>query len=376
MSISESFWNASIEELKQGYIKEDRHYICLLCGKTTEKGIVYQSEDVFYEAERYMSFHIESEHESVFDYLIDLDKKLTGLTDHQNRLLRLFYDGKSDAQVQKEMGIGSASTIRNHRFVLKEKERQAKLFLTMMELLKEKDNHKPAFIDVHTTARMVDDRYNVTKEENEEILQKFFPEGMDGQLRSFPTKEKQRLVVLRAITNRFESEKVYGEKEVNQLLNAVYDDYALVRRYLIEYGFLDREADGSQYWLKKTIGGKEKMDRKKELKQQYKEITIEAGVFQIKNTKNDKIFIGSTRNLKTLNGTKFSLENDSFSNKMLQAEWSQFGKEAFDIEVLEILKKQDNPYYNEKEELEKLEEKWLNQLQPYGERGYHQEKTR
>lgn len=251
MGLSEIFWNASIEELKQGYIEEDRHYICLLCGKTTEKGIVYQAEDVFYEAERYMSLHIESEHESVFDYLIDLDKKLTGLTDHQNRLLRLFYEGKSDAEVQKDMGIGSASTIRNHRFVLKEKERQAKLFLTLMELLKEKDNHKPDFIDIHKTARMVDDRYNVTKEENEEILKKFFPAGTNEQLKSFPPKEKQRLVVLRAIANRFNSEKIYGEKEVNQILNDAFDDYVLLRRYLIEYGFLDRKADGSKYWLKK-----------------------------------------------------------------------------------------------------------------------------
>ncbi|KOP77685.1 GIY-YIG nuclease family protein [Cytobacillus solani] len=118
------------------------------------------------------------------------------------------------------------------------------------------------------------------------------------------------------------------------------------------------------------------MDRKKELKQQYKEIKIEAGIFQIKNTKNNKIFIGSTRNLKTLNGTKFALENGAYTNKMLQKEWSEYGKDAFEMEVLEILKEKDDLYYNEKEELEKLEEKWLNQLQPFGERGYHQDKTR
>lgn len=118
------------------------------------------------------------------------------------------------------------------------------------------------------------------------------------------------------------------------------------------------------------------MNRKKELKQQYKEIKIEAGVFKIKNTRNDKIFIGSTRNLKTLNGTRFSLENGAFTNKMLQKEWSEFGKDAFEMAVLEILKEKDDPYYNEKEELEKLEEKWLNQFQPFGERGYHHEKTR
>jgi hypothetical protein len=127
--------------------------------------------------------------------------------------------------------------------------------------------------------------------------------------------------------------------------------------------------------VEKVKGGTGEMDRKKELKQQYKEITVEAGVYQIKNLKNEKVFIGSTPNLKTLNGTKFMLENDGHSNKELQAEWSQFGKNAFEIEVLEILKKNDeDPYYNEKEELEKMEEKWVKQLQPYGERGYHQMK--
>lgn len=251
MKVSELFWNASLEELKRGYIQKEEQYICLLCGKTMDKGIVYPDGDVFYEAERYMRLHIERVHKSVFDYLISLDKKLTGLTEHQNRLLQLFYQGKNDAEVQKEMNIGSASTIRNHRFVLKEKERQAKLFLTMMELLKEKDSHAPAFIDFHKTARMVDDRYNVTEEENEEILQKFFPEGVNGKLKKFPLKQKQKLVVLRAIAERFAVDEKYVEKQINSLLNEAYDDYVLLRRYLIEYGFLDRKPDGSQYWLKK-----------------------------------------------------------------------------------------------------------------------------
>jgi hypothetical protein len=113
------------------------------------------------------------------------------------------------------------------------------------------------------------------------------------------------------------------------------------------------------------------MNRKKELKQLYKETAIEAGIFQIKNNENGKIFIGSTRNFKTLNGLKFSLENGVYINKELQKEWNQFGKESFSIDVLETLKKKDGPYFNEKEALSNLEDKWLEQLQPYGEQGYN-----
>ncbi|MEH6937313.1 DUF2087 domain-containing protein [Bacillus sp. JJ664] len=246
----EVFWNANLEELKKGYIDENEHYVCLLCSKKIEKGIIYQEDGIFYEAEKYMKLHIESIHESVFDYLIQLDKKLTGLTDHQNHLLRLFYLGKSDADIQKETGIGSASTIRNHRFVLKEKERQAKLLLVLMELLKEKDQHAPSFLPLHKTAKMVDERYNITEDEREKGLKKYFPEGLNGPLKKFPLKEKQKLVVLREIVKRFEPNKIYHEKEINEVLTTIYDDYVILRRYLVEYGFIDRKPDGSQYWLK------------------------------------------------------------------------------------------------------------------------------
>ncbi|MGE7543842.1 MULTISPECIES: DUF2087 domain-containing protein [Sporosarcina] len=250
MDLSELFWNATMPELKQGYILEKDCYICLLCGKEVEKGIIYPSENILYEAERYMRLHIERTHGSVFDYLIGLDKKLTGLTSHQSQLLHLFYQGRNDKDVQQTLGIGSTSTVRHHRFVLKEKERQAKTFLAMMELLKEKDEYAPAFIPPHTTAKMVDDRYAVTEKEKQETIKKFFPDGTTGRLEKFPPKEKQRLIVLRELTKRFDNEVTYSEQETNCILEEVYEDYVLIRRYLIEYGLLDRTSDGSQYWLK------------------------------------------------------------------------------------------------------------------------------
>jgi len=248
--ISERFWNTSMAEFKCGYIEEKYRFICLLCGMEIEKGIVYAEQEVIYEAERYMRVHIEKVHHSVFEYLVNLDKKLTGLTDHQKALVQLFYQGKSDSEVQAAMKIGSLSTIRNHRFVLKEKERQAKVFLAIMELLKEKDKFAPAFISLHKTATMVDDRYNVTEEEEERILRKCFSEGINGPLKWLPAKEKHKIVVLRVIVCRFDRERSYEESEVNKILRAAYDDHVSLRRYLIDYGFLDRNAEGSKYWLK------------------------------------------------------------------------------------------------------------------------------
>ncbi|WHY71424.1 DUF2087 domain-containing protein [Fictibacillus enclensis] len=250
MVISDRFWEAPLEDLKKGYLEEKEQFVCLLCGNEVEKGIIYPQDNILYEAEKFMNLHIQNEHASVFDYLIGLNKKLTGLTDHQNRLLRLFYEGKSDTEIKKEMEVGSTSTIRNHRFVLKEKERQAKMLLTLMELLKEKDEHAPSLIAPHQTATMVDDRYNVTKEEQEKMLKKYFIEGSKS-LKTFPAKEKQKLVVLREISTLFHPKETYSEKDVNEVLKSVYHDFVTLRRYMIEYGFLDRKPDGSSYWLKK-----------------------------------------------------------------------------------------------------------------------------
>lgn len=373
MSISELFWNASFEDLKCGYVQEFEHYVCLLCGEKIEKGIVYPVEGVLYEAGRYMRIHIDQVHQSVFEHLSQLDKKLTGLTEHQTNLIRLFYQGKSDGEVQKEMSIGSPSTIRNHRFALKEKERQAKVYVVLMELLKDKTKHQPTFLTPPKTAKMVDDRYKVTQQENDKLLKTLFPEGTDGPLKTFSIKEKNKIVVLQEIVKRFQNEQTYTEKEINQILKLVYHDFATLRRYLIEYGFLDRTPDGSQYWLRNISVNKEEttMDRKSELKQQYKETKIEAGVYQIKNIKNQKIFIESTPNLKTINGKRFTLDMGSFQNKLLQNEWKEFGAEAFVFETLEILKAPEHGYFDAKDALKKLKEKWLDELQPYEERGYN-----
>ena len=84
--ISEKFWDASIEELKKGYVFDgEKEYICLACGETFIKGVIYQDNQVLYEAEKFVRLHIQNEHTSMFDYLLNMDKKFTGLTDLQKK---------------------------------------------------------------------------------------------------------------------------------------------------------------------------------------------------------------------------------------------------------------------------------------------------
>ncbi|HEX5351751.1 MAG TPA: LytTR family transcriptional regulator, partial [Trichococcus sp.] len=126
--------NSTLLELQNGYRFDDHaeSYACLFCRQIYQHGIIYPIGDVLYEAEKAMLVHIQQSHGSVFETLIQLDKKYTGLSDVQREMLQLFHQGLSDKEILERSSSGSISTIRQHRFKLKEKERQAKIFLALM----------------------------------------------------------------------------------------------------------------------------------------------------------------------------------------------------------------------------------------------------
>ncbi|WP_316570411.1 DUF2087 domain-containing protein [Neobacillus sp. YIM B06451] len=252
MNDEERFWNASVEELSNGYILSNDEYVCLLCSESFIDGIIYPIDGTLYEAKKAIVRHIQDIHISVFDYLLNLDKKYTGLSEHQKELLHYFKKGLSDKEILKELNGGSPSTIRNHRFKLKEKEKQAKVFIAVMNLLSKGPvkQIEDDFVSFHKGAKMVDERYATTEEERQKVLSNYFKQGVDGRLDTFPSKEKRKLIVLQNIIKRFDRNKVYTESEINAILKEVFSDFATIRRYFIEYGFMDRSKDCTQYWIK------------------------------------------------------------------------------------------------------------------------------
>jgi len=69
-------------------------------------------------------------------------------------------------------------------------------------------------------------------------------------LSAFPPKQKKKLVILQVIAEQFERGRKYSEKEVNGIIRPIFGDVETLRRYLIEYGFMGRTQNGSEYWLK------------------------------------------------------------------------------------------------------------------------------
>jgi hypothetical protein len=76
------------------------------------------------------------------------------------------------------------------------------------------------------------------------ILRSFF--DTDGRLVTVPARRSKRLVVLDHLAQRFEPGERYSESEVNNRLREAHDDVAALRRYLVDEGFLSRDA--GVYW--------------------------------------------------------------------------------------------------------------------------------
>lgn len=248
-------WNHDETDIARGYCERDGKCICLACGSEFEQGRIYPIGDALYDAQGAVRQHVQSAHGGMAKYLLEQELSMTGLTEIQRDLLRMVNDGMTDAQIARALGVAQ-STVRNHRFKLREKEKQAKLFLALLTAMESQVKNPigrsdgESIVEVPATARMVDDRYGITEAERRKTIDTYFDKET-GALRQFPAREKKKIIVLIEIAKNFKPGQTYSEKEVNRILQRIYEvDYVSIRRSLIEYGFMDRSDDCSVYRIK------------------------------------------------------------------------------------------------------------------------------
>jgi hypothetical protein len=77
-------------------------------------------------------------------------------------------------------------------------------------------------------------------------------------LKEFPSKRRDQLIILKTIANYFDNIKEYTETEINDIIKEWLAwirffpgwDFVMLRRQLIDDGFLTRNPDGSRYWIR------------------------------------------------------------------------------------------------------------------------------
>ncbi len=110
------------------------------------------------------------------------------------------------------------------------------------------------------------------------------------------------------------------------------------------------------------------MDRKKELKELYKNMKPDMGIYIIKSSVSNKCYIEGTKDLKAaINGAKFRLNFGNHLNNELQKQWKEQGEVNFTIEILENLEyDKDESKVDYSEELNILKMIWEEKLSKQG----------
>jgi hypothetical protein len=112
------------------------------------------------------------------------------------------------------------------------------------------------------------------------------------------------------------------------------------------------------------------LERKRELKEQYKQMKPDMGLFIIKAKDSGRYHLEGTQNLKgKMNSLLFQLKMGSSYYKELQKDWKEKGEDNFIVEIVEKLEydKDDEAKTDYTDELELLKMIWQDKLpgKPY-----------
>ncbi len=72
----------------------------------------------------------------------------------------------------------------------------------------------------------------------------------EGRLKQWPGKQAMKALAVEYLATKVQRGCDYTETDINGLVNRwhTFGDFFLLRRSLVEYGYLRRERDGSRYW--------------------------------------------------------------------------------------------------------------------------------
>ncbi len=101
-------------------------------------------------------------------------------------------------------------------------------------------------------------------------------------------------------------------------------------------------------------------------------------MFQLRNTTNGRLFVSSSANLPAIfNRLRMQLDGGTFVMlPELQRDWKELGAGTFVFETLEEIEPPEGPGWDPSDDLATLEQLWLEQLEPYGEKGYNRRPKR
>lgn len=224
----------TIDELVQGYRQIRKIYSCNYCSAT------------FFKQEQ-INNHLAEQHNGALSALLSVPEKYNTLTQNQQQLLTVFKQPIKDSDIAKQLQV-SPSTIRHQKFTFREKAKQAQLYLAQYQAVFGSDQDAE-LLPIPPTIVTADDRFKITNQEYQKLTQRYF-DYHDHQLHliRLPKGQKRIVTLLYRISDEFDFNINYTQPEIDQRLKAIYPDYDIIKRYLVDYGFLARTTDNRRYW--------------------------------------------------------------------------------------------------------------------------------
>jgi hypothetical protein len=174
-----------------------------------------------------------------YEELVEVFKALADET--RLRLLGLVAERpRTGKELADELGVG-APTVSHHvaklqhaKLLKATRDGQSRTYLfdpsAMRRLAAGPRQENPSTDEISTEA-------DAEAAERRKVIRDFF----DGdKLKQIPAQRKKRVIVLQHLLGRFEPDRDYSEKEVNELLRVAHEDFATLRRELVDYGFMTR----------------------------------------------------------------------------------------------------------------------------------------
>ena len=106
---------------------------------------------------------------------------------------------------------------------------------------------------------------------------------------------------------------------------------------------------------------------KSEIKRAYKQSKRPMGVYRIRSSQNDKVFIGFATDLEArFNRHKAELKFGNHRNRELQEIWDSNGESTFEFGILDMLDQEEGADASPDEELQVLMDMWIEKLKKTG----------
>jgi len=88
---------------------------------------------------------------------------------------------------------------------------------------------------------------------------------------NFPRNDFEKQAILISLLKEFEDNKKYSEEEINENIKKYFTEFTLIRRELINFGYMQRDPYKGIYWVVKRILKEEDIEKNTLLKRAYEE---------------------------------------------------------------------------------------------------------